>query len=129
MSKKILIVDDEPSIVELIRRILVEEGGFDVATAVNGNEALAALEGGGIDLILLDVLMPDVSGFDLCRTLKQDQRYKDIPVVFVTAKEGGDSLLEGLESGGAMYLAKPISIRKLLAVVGTMLKVGPHQLS
>jgi DNA-binding response OmpR family regulator len=129
MSKKILIVDDEPSIVELIRRILVEEGGFDVATAVNGNEALAALEGGGVDLILLDVLMPDVSGFDLCRTLKQDQRYKDIPVVFVTAKEGGDSLLEGLESGGAMYVAKPISIRKLLAVVGTMLKVGPHQLS
>ncbi len=129
MSKKILVVDDDPSIVELIRRILVDEGRFDVVTALSGDEALSALEKESVDLILLDVLMPDVNGFDLCRTLKQDERYKGIPVVFVTAKEGGDSLLEGLESGGAMYVGKPISVHKLLAVVGTMLKIGPHQLS
>jgi DNA-binding response OmpR family regulator len=73
------------------------------------------------------VMMPDVNGFDLCRQIKQDPRSKNTPVVFVTAREGGEALLEGFESGGAMFIAKPISVQKLLAVVGTMLKVDPYQ--
>jgi len=127
MSKKILVVDDEPAILELERRILVEEGSFEVATAESAQAALDALAEDRFDLILLDVMMPDVNGFDLCRQIKQDPRSKDIPVVFVTAREGGEALLEGYESGGAMFIAKPISVQKLLAIVGTMLKVGPHQ--
>jgi DNA-binding response OmpR family regulator len=127
MGKKILVVDDEPSILELERRILVEEGAFEVTMAESAQAALDALAKDRFDLILLDVMMPDVNGFDLCRQIKQDPRSKNTPVVFVTAREGGEALLEGFESGGAMFIAKPISVQKLLAVVGTMLKVDPYQ--
>jgi DNA-binding response OmpR family regulator len=72
--------------------------------------------------------MPEMDGFEFCRQLKQDQRFATIPVVFLTARGGGDALTEGFESGGMMYIRKPFTAAKLLAVVGTTLDTGTHGL-
>jgi DNA-binding response OmpR family regulator len=123
MPKKILVVDDDENIRSLERTIL-EQQGFDVVTAAGGDEALKLLAGGTFDLMLLDIMMPGKDGFEVCRQIKQDPRMREMPVVFLTAKGGGDALAEGFESGAVMYINKPFTARKLLAVVNTMLEQG-----
>jgi DNA-binding response OmpR family regulator len=123
MPKRILVVDDDENIRSLERTIL-EQQGFDVTTAAGGDEALKLLANGSFDLLLLDVMMPDRDGFEVCRQVKQDARTREIPVVFLTAKGGGEALAEGFESGAVMYINKPFTARKLLAVVNTMLEQG-----
>lgn len=81
---KVLIVDDEPTNLRLISLALSKE--YQVVTALNGHEAISRLKQQEIDLILLDVMMPDLSGFDVCKIIKADPRYLDIPVVFLTAR-------------------------------------------
>ena len=127
MPKRILAVDDDENILNLEKAILTQDG-FEVVTAIGAKEALSVLEQGSIDLILLDVVMPEMDGFELCRQLKSDPRLKSIPVVFLTARGGGEALAEGFESGGMMYIRKPFTAAKLLAVVGTMLASGDHGL-
>jgi two-component system sensor histidine kinase/response regulator len=127
MPKRILAVDDDENILSLEKAILTQDG-FEVVTAVGAKEALAIIEQGSVDLILLDVVMPEMDGFELCRQLKGDPRFKSIPVVFLTARGGGEALAEGFESGGMMYIRKPFTAAKLLAVVGTMLASGAHGL-
>ncbi len=77
------------------------------------------------DLVLLDVMMPEVDGFTVCRKIKEDPRLKDVPVIFLTAKGGGEALAEGFESGAIMYINKPFTANKLLTIVNTMLESGP----
>src|SRR5512133_1033824 len=101
MPKKILVVDDDENIRSLERTIL-EQQGFDVTTAGSGDEALKLLASGSFDLILLDVMMPGRDGFEVCRQVKQDPRTREMPVVFLTARGGGESLAEGFESGAVM---------------------------
>jgi DNA-binding response OmpR family regulator len=127
MPKKILAVDDDENILNLEKAILCQEG-FEVLTATEPKEALRLLGQDPVDLVLLDVVMPEMDGFELCRQIKQDPRFKDLPVVFLTARGGGEALAEGFESGGVMYIRKPFTAAKLLAVVGTMLETGPHGL-
>jgi DNA-binding response OmpR family regulator len=124
MSKRILVVDDDENILNLERTIL-EQKGFTVTTAAGGPAALELVARESFDLILLDVMMPDVDGFTVCRTIKQDPRHKDVPVIFLTAKGGGDALAEGFESGAVMYINKPFTANKLLTIVNTMLESGP----
>jgi response regulator RpfG family c-di-GMP phosphodiesterase len=81
------------------------------------------------DLVLLDVMMPEVDGFAVCRRIKEDPRLKDIPVIFLTAKGGGDALAEGFESGAVMYINKPFTANKLLTIVNTMLESAATSLS
>ena len=121
MSKRILVVDDDENILNLERTIL-EQKGFSVTTADGGERALEILAGSGFDLILLDVMMPEVDGFTVCRKIKDDPRLKDIPVIFLTAKGGGEALAEGFESGAVMYINKPFTANKLLTIVNTMLE-------
>jgi DNA-binding response OmpR family regulator len=124
MAKRILVVDDDENILSLERTIL-EQKGFDVTSAGGGAEALKLLADQIFDLVLLDVMMPEVDGFTVCRKIKEDPRLKDIPVIFLTAKGGGDALAEGFESGAIMYINKPFTANKLLTIVNTMLESGP----
>jgi DNA-binding response OmpR family regulator len=121
MAKRILVVDDDENILSLERTIL-EQKGFVVTTAGGGEEALRLLRERAFDLILLDVMMPDKDGFEVCRQIKQDGRTRSIPVIFLTAKGGGEALAEGFESGAMMYINKPFTANKLLTIVTAMLE-------
>jgi DNA-binding response OmpR family regulator len=118
--KRILVVDDDENILSLERTIL-EQKGFDVTTAGGGVEALKILGDQTFDLVLLDVMMPEVDGFTVCRKIKENPRTKELPVIFLTAKGGGEALAEGFESGAVMYINKPFTANKLLTIVNTML--------
>ena len=124
MPKRILVVDDDENILSLERTIL-EQKGFEVTTAGGGGEALKLLADQAFDLVLLDVMMPEVDGFTVCRKIKEDPRLKEIPVIFLTAKGGGEALAEGFESGAIMYINKPFTANKLLTIVNTMLESRP----
>jgi DNA-binding response OmpR family regulator len=125
VAKRILVVDDDENILNLEKTIL-EQKGFDVTSAAGGAEALDLLAGATYDLVLLDVMMPGVDGFTVCRKIKEDPRLKDVPVIFLTAKGGGDALAEGFESGAVMYINKPFTANKLLTIVNTMLESGSN---
>src|SRR6185503_7632443 len=98
MAKRILGVDDDENILNLEKTILGQKG-FEATGAAGGVEALKRLGERTFDLVLLDVMMPEVDGFTVCRKIKEDPRLKDIPVIFLTAKGGGEALAEGFESG------------------------------
>ena len=119
-SPLILVVDDEP-----IGLRVLEEGlhdGYRVRTAGNGLEALrAARSDDAPDLILLDVMMPDIDGYEVCRQLKQDAATRDIPVIFVTTRTDEDSEARGLDLGAVDYIAKPVNLRTMRARVRTHL--------
>ncbi len=121
MAKRILVVDDDENILSLERTIL-EQKGFVVTTATGGAEALKLLGEEDFDLVLLDVMMPEIDGFTVCRRIKEEPRTKEIPVIFLTAKGGGEALAEGVESGAIMYIKKPFPANKLLTIVNTMLE-------
>jgi DNA-binding response OmpR family regulator len=125
MAKRILAVDDDENILNLERTIL-EQKGFLVTGARGGAEALRLLAEETFDLVLLDVMMPEVDGFTVCRKIKEDARLKDTPVIFLTAKGGGEALAEGFESGAIMYINKPFTANKLLTIVNTMLDAGSN---
>jgi DNA-binding response OmpR family regulator len=125
MAKRILVVDDDENILNLEKTIL-EQKGFEVTGAGGGGEALRLLAEQGFDLVLLDVMMPEIDGFTVCRKIKDDPRLKDIPVIFLTAKGGGEALAEGFESGAIMYINKPFTANKLLTIVNTMLESGTN---
>lgn len=108
---RVLIVDDEPMNLRVISLFLSEE--YDVLTALNGHEAISMLKQQEIDLILLDVMMPDISGFDVCRIIKADSRYAEIPVVFLTAMDTPQGERQGLDLGAMDYLSKPVELELL----------------
>ena len=126
MATRILVVDDDENILSLERTIL-EQKGFDVTAAGGGAEALKLIGDNDFDLVLLDVMMPEIDGFTVCRRIKEEPRTKEIPVIFLTAKGGGEALAEGFESGAIMYINKPFTANKLLTIVNTMLEppAGP----
>jgi DNA-binding response OmpR family regulator len=126
MAKRILVVDDDENILSLERTIL-EQKGFLVTTAAGGAEALKILGEQDFDLVLLDVMMPEIDGFTVCRRIKEEPRTKEIPVIFLTAKGGGEALAEGFESGAIMYINKPFTANKLLTIVNTMLEPPASQ--
>jgi DNA-binding response OmpR family regulator len=121
MAKRILVVDDDENILSLERTIL-EQKGFEVTTAGGGAEALEIIGQNDFDLVLLDVMMPEIDGFTVCRRIKEEPRTKETPVIFLTAKGGGEALAEGFESGAIMYINKPFTANKLLTIVNTMLE-------
>jgi len=116
---RILAVDDEPVNLQVLRNQLGPEH-YSVTPAANGREALAALEGGQkFDLVLLDVMMPGMSGYEVCRRLRERHPETELPVLMLTAKNQTDDLVAGFDSGASDYLTKPFSKRELIARVGT----------
>jgi len=112
----ILIVDDNPRNIQVLGAILRQEG-YSISIVTNGPDALAMVRGVHFDLILLDVMMPGMSGFEVCRELKRDSRTRDTPVLFLTALSDTEHMLEGFAAGGVDYVTKPFKSAELLARV------------
>jgi len=120
MAGRILVVDDEPDVLELEQAMLTR-AGYEVDVAADGPTALRLVDGSRYDLIILDVMMPGLDGFDVCREIKADPRHAGIPVLFLTARDEPKSLLKGFDAGASMYISKPFSEAKLLAMVQTLI--------
>jgi DNA-binding response OmpR family regulator len=119
-KKRVLAVDDDPTALNALRQILTQKG-YDVTTAASGEEALSLVASQDFDLALLDVVMPGTSGYDVCRQIRADERTKDLPVVFLTAKGAVADMREGQGAGSDLYLVKPVMAARLLAMLGMFL--------
>jgi len=121
MSQKILVVDDSPFILELVKDVLIREG-YEVDRAMNGHEAMQAIGEDPPDLVLLDIIMPEMSGYQVCRLIRSDERLKALPVVMMTAKDTQKDRFWGLEVGADAYITKPIEEQSLLETISSLLK-------
>jgi DNA-binding response OmpR family regulator len=124
-GEKILVAEDEPDIQKVIRITLKYKGGFDVKFANNGLEVLEQVKESKPDLIILDVMMPKMDGYETCRTLKGQDETADIPIVFLTAKAQEKEIEEGMKLGAMDYIKKPFEpdefvgkVRSILASLG-----------
>ena len=112
----ILVVDDEPKNIQLLGGLLKEKG-YDVEYATSGQGAIDWIYSNNFDLILLDIMMPEMDGYDVCRKIKSDKTISHIPVIFLTAKTETDDIVKGFEVGGSDYITKPFKTPELLARV------------
>lgn len=119
---EILVVDDSPMSLRLLTQILVMQG-YRVRSAENGAEALAAVEASAPDLILLDVMMPEISGFEVAERLQADPGSRDIPIIFISALSDEDKKVRAFNAGGVDYISKPIHINEVIARVATHLRL------
>ena len=120
MQKKILVVDDDPDQREVTCSSL-KEAGFDISTATNGIEGLKKARAGSPDLIVLDVMMPEMDGFAVCVTLREDDATASIPILMLTGLCSYISQLTGFESGATDYLVKPFEPEQLVSKVEALL--------
>lgn len=118
--RKILIVDDEPYLVMALK-IRLENVGYDVITASDGVEGLDKAQGENPDLIILDVMMPKKSGYQVCQTLKSDDQYKHIPIIMLTAKGQRSDKEWGEKAGADTYITKPFDDSELLLKIKELL--------
>lgn len=116
MPKKILVVDDERPIVRLVQ-VNLEHAGYEVVTAYDGREALEKVEQEKPDLIILDVMMPQMDGFEVMQRLQANPKTRDIPVIMLTAKAQDADVFRGWQSGVTLYLTKPFSPFELISFV------------
>ena len=120
MAKKVLIADDEPNIVTSLE-FLLNRGGYEVAIARNGEEALAMVETFRPDLILLDVMMPQRSGYEVCQRMRSREDWRHIKILMLSAKGREAEVSKGLSLGADAYVTKPFSNRELMASVRSLL--------
>ena len=121
--KKILLVDDEVDILEFLKYNL-EQDNFEVLVSTNGKDALKKISQSP-DLIVLDIMMPEMDGFELYQQIKKNKDYQDIPIIFLTAKSGETDEIKGLDLGASDYIQKPISPKKLIARIKSNLRKTP----
>jgi DNA-binding response OmpR family regulator len=120
MSKKILVADDEPNIVAALE-FLLQRNGFEVTVARNGEEALQLVESQSPDLVLLDVMMPVRSGYEVCRRIRERPEWNHVKIVMLSAKGRDAEVNKGLSVGADLYITKPFSTRDLVEKVKTLL--------
>src|SRR5512132_2148608 len=120
MAKRVLIADDEPNIVTSLE-YLMTKSGYDVAVARNGEEALALVESFMPDLVLLDVMMPRRSGYEVCQAMRERAPWRHIRIVMLSAKGREAEVSKGLSLGADGYVTKPFSNRELIAKVAELL--------
>ena len=127
MQKKILVVDDEPYIVKAIRYYLEDEN-YEILTAEEGIEAIDLAEQHQPDLIILDVMMPGMDGFEVCRELRSRSRTRLIPIIFLTARESVEDKVMGFDLGADDYITKPFNNRELLARIKSRIRRSEEEL-
>jgi twitching motility two-component system response regulator PilG len=120
-KKRILIIEDEESLLKL-ETILLTVKGYEVSGALTGNDALKKIPDGEFDLILLDIMLPDIDGFEVCRRVKQDPRTSGLPVVMLTAKKSTEDQKRGLACGADAYLTKPFKSAMIIEVIEKLLR-------
>ncbi|MNT46886.1 Transcriptional regulatory protein YycF [compost metagenome] len=120
MSKSVLIADDEPNIV-ISLEFLLEQAGYRIRVAHDGKEALEAIQRQPPDLVLLDVMMPNLSGYDLCQRIRENPAWQHMRIVMLTAKGREVEVSKGLALGADAYITKPFSTQELLAQVRDLL--------
>jgi PAS domain S-box-containing protein len=121
----ILVVDDQPQNLELLETFLVPQG-YEIVKAANGEEALGKISGNQIDLMLLDVMMPGIDGFEVTRRVRKDKTHRLLPIVLVTGLRETEDRLKGIEAGCDDFISKPINMSELLARVRSLLKVKAY---
>lgn len=120
MTRRILIADDEPNIVVSLEFLMKREG-FEVATAVDGEATLAAIEKTKPDLVLLDIMLPKMNGFEVCQRIRANPKSSDVKVLMLTAKGRETEVAKGLALGADAYVTKPFSTKDLVAQVRRLL--------
>ena len=121
MNGRIFIIEDEPSIIQLVQHNL-EKNGFIVSSSLNGNDGLKELKKFQPDLLLLDWMLPDLSGIEICKNIRKDNSFKNLPVIMLTAKGEEEDKIKGLDSGVDDYLTKPFSFNELMARIKAVLR-------
>jgi DNA-binding response OmpR family regulator len=119
MKKKILVVDDEEDILHFLELVLREKG-YDVVTAMNGHEALTTAQIEKPDLVLLDIMMPQMDGWEVLKLLRVDDETANIPVAMLSARTEAKDRVQGLQEGAIDYICKPFSLQELLAKIETI---------
>ena len=121
MRKKILVVEDDTDLLEIMR-LSLKGAGYSIATATNGIEALKKARTLSPDLILLDLVLPELDGFAVCETLRRDRATAEVPIIVVTGLSSEFTRLAGLESGATDYVTKPVSPMALVSKIDALLK-------
>ena len=121
-NSKILIVDDIPKNIQMAMNILKDEG-YKMFYAKSGEMALTLVEEHDFDLILLDIMMPDMNGFDVCSKLKDNDKTKNIPIVFLSGKESSQDIEQAYENGGIDYVVKPFITIELITKVNSYVRL------
>lgn len=119
-TARILVIDDEPEITEIVETFLTE-AGHTVAVVNSANEAVEKARAFKPQVILLDIMMPEMDGYDICQELKSDPRFRDVPIIFLTGKDRSDDMGRSFKSGGDMFIKKPFSCERLLEIVSIVL--------
>ncbi|HXW83246.1 MAG TPA: response regulator [Candidatus Binataceae bacterium] len=120
-TPRVMVVDDDPDTVSILARHLQREG-FQAIEASSGRECLRLLQQQEVDVILLDVMMPEMDGFEVCKALKNDPATAEIPVIMITARDDIDARAEGMRLGVADFLAKPVFRRQLAGRIRAQLE-------
>ena len=120
MAKKILIADDEPNIVTALE-FLLARAGYEVRAARNGDEALQAMAQDPADLVLLDIMMPVKSGYEVCKRIREEPRWRHVKVVMLSAKGRDAEVSRGIDVGADLYVTKPFSTRELMDSIRALL--------
>jgi diguanylate cyclase (GGDEF)-like protein len=127
MKGRILVVDDRIENLELLSSILTK-AGYEVRRAINGSSALMGVKSASPDMILLDINMPDMNGYEVCRKLKQDPEHKEIPVIFISALDDGLDKVKAFSAGGIDYISKPFEMMEVLSRVESHLQIRAARL-
>jgi len=116
MDRKILVVDDEPHILQLVQ-VNLERAGYEVVTAVDGKDALEKVDAENPDLVVLDIMLPDIDGFEVLQNLRKNPVTRELPVIMLTAKAQDADVFRGWQSGVDCYLTKPFNPMELISFV------------
>ncbi len=119
---KVVIVDDDRDTREMLT-LALELEDFEVASAANGLRLISSLHVDRPDIILLDVMMSWIDGFELCRSIKKNEEFRDIPVIFISARKTGEDVQRGLAAGASDYYTKPVDIERLTARIREILAI------
>ena len=119
-TAKVLVVDDEPEITEIVQTFLAD-AGYQVKVENSSTRALQVARQFKPDIILLDIMMPGLDGYDVCRDIKSDPEFSHTPIIFLTGKDRNDDMGRSFKSGGDMFIKKPFSCERLLEIVNIVL--------